>query len=65
MCTTVNLMYWPEMVIDIQTVLTTFDEKNLNILMDKQDDNNSFLSTKDYSYLTEQVRKSKMCLKSI
>lgn len=51
------------MNIDIQTVPTTFNEKLKNILKDKRDDNNSLLSTKDYSYFIEKVRKSKMCLK--
>ncbi|XP_060845211.1 KRAB-A domain-containing protein 2-like [Rhopalosiphum padi] len=53
------------MAIDIQTVRTTFNEKLKNILTSKRDDNNSFLSTKDYNDVIEQVKKSKMCLKTV
>ena len=53
------------MAIDIQTVRTTFNEKMKNILTSKRDDNNSFLSTKDYNDVIEQVKKSKMCLKTV
>ncbi|CAI6343323.1 unnamed protein product [Macrosiphum euphorbiae] len=53
------------MAIDIQTVRTTFNEKMKNILTSKRYDNNSFLSTKDYNDVIEQVKKSKMCLKTV
>jgi len=52
-----------KIAIDIQTVRTTYNIQIKNILMNKRD-NNYFLSTKDYSYLIEQVRKSKLYLVS-
>jgi hypothetical protein len=52
------------MAINIQTVRTTFNEKMKNILTNKRD-NNSFLSTKDYNDVIEQVKKSKACLKTV
>jgi len=50
-------MYRLKTTIDIiQTVLTTFNKEIKNILMHKQDDNISYLFSKNYSDLIEQVR---------
>jgi len=66
MCTTVvvftTYLKWLSI---FKPVRTTFNEKMKNILTSKPDDNNSFLSTKDYHDVIEQVKKSKMCLKTV
>jgi len=38
-------------------VRTTVNEKIKYIFVNKRSDNNSFLSTKNYSYLNEQIKK--------
>jgi len=66
MCTTVVVCNnWQfDMAIDIRIVCRTYNEKTKIILVNKRDDNNSFLSTKYYNDLIEDNRKSKMHLKS-
>lgn len=49
---------------DENTMRVKFNEKIKSIILNKREDNNAFLSTSEYGNLIEQVKRSKMCLKT-
>lgn len=53
------------MAFNTNTVRTIFIEKIKKICINKQEDNNVLLSTKDYDDLIERDKKSRMYLKTI